>query len=224
MKILVVEDDRDAAEFIVNGLANMGHRADLVENGIDGRNRAIAERYDAVVLDRMLPQLDGLSVVRAMRDAGVATPVIFLTNLSGIDDRVEGLSAGGDDYLVKPFALSELLARLAALARRPSLAEEKTILTVDGLEMDLIRRTVRRDGILIDLQPREFQLLEFLIRSEGRVVTRTMLLEKVWNFNFDPKTNIVETHLSRLRSKVDKGRGSALIHTLRGAGYILRAP
>jgi two-component system OmpR family response regulator len=224
VKILVVEDDRETAEFIINGLADVGHRANLVGNGIDGRDRAIGERYDAVVLDRMLPQLDGIGVVRAMREAGVATPVLFLTNLSGIDDRVEGLSAGGDDYLVKPFAFSELLARLTALARRPPLADEKTILTVDDLEMDLIRRTVRRNGALIELQPREFQLMEFLIRSEGRVVTRTMLLEKVWNFNFDPKTNIVETHLSRLRSKIDKGRQSALIHTLRGAGYTLRAP
>ena len=224
MRILVVEDDRDNAEFIVNGLVALRHSADLAEAGIDGLNRALTERYDAVILDRMLPELDGLSVVKAMRAAGVATPVLFLTNLSGIDDRVEGLSAGGDDYLVKPFAFSELLARLAALARRPPLADERTILTVDDLEMDLIRRTVRRGGQMIDLQPREFQLLEFLIRSEGRVVTRTMLLEKVWRFHFDTKTNIVETHISRLRAKIDKGNGVPLIHTLRGVGYSLRAP
>jgi two-component system OmpR family response regulator len=224
VKILVVEDDRDNAEFIVNGLLALRHSADLAEAGIDGLNRAVTERYDAVILDRMLPGLDGLSVVKAMRAAGVATPVLFLTNLSGIDDRVEGLSAGGDDYLVKPFAFSELLARLTALTRRPPLADERTILTVDDLEMDLIRRTVRRDGQMIELQPREFQLLEFLIRSEGRIATRTMLLEKVWRFHFDPKTNIVETHISRLRAKIDKGNRTALIHTVRGVGYSLRAP
>ncbi len=224
MKILVVEDDRDNAEFIVKGLLALHHSADLAEGGIDGLDRAVAGRYDAVILDRMLPELDGLSVVKAMRAAGVATPVLFLTNLSGIDDRVEGLSAGGDDYLVKPFAFSELLARLAALARRPPLADERTILTVDDLEMDLIRRTVRRGGQMIELQPREFQLLEFLIRSEGRIATRTMLLEKVWRFHFDPKTNIVETHISRLRAKIDRGAPTALIHTVRGVGYSLRAP
>jgi two-component system OmpR family response regulator len=224
VKILVVEDDRDNAEFIVNGLLALRHSADLAERGVDGLNRAVTGRYDAVILDRMLPELDGLSVVKAMRAAGVATPVLFLTNLSGIDDRVEGLSAGGDDYLVKPFAFSELLARLTALARRPPLADERTILTVDDLEMDLIRRTVRRDGQMIELQPREFQLLEFLIRSEGRIATRTMLLEKVWRFHFDPRTNIVETHISRLRAKIDKGARTALIHTVRGVGYSLRAP
>jgi two-component system, OmpR family, response regulator len=224
LKILVVEDDCDNAEFISSGLTALGHGVDLAQAGVDGLNRAIAERYDAVVLDRMLPGLDGLGIVKAMRAAGVVTPVLFLTNLSGIDDRVEGLSAGGDDYLVKPFAFSELLARLAALARRPPLADERTVLTVDDLEMDLIRRTVRRGGELIELQPREFQLLEFLMRTEGRIVTRTMLLEKVWRFHFDPKTNIVETHISRLRAKIDKGRRVPLIQTLRGVGYSFRAP
>lgn len=223
MRILVVEDDRDNADFIVNGLLDLHHGADVAEAGPEGLKRAITGRYDAVVLDRMLPGLDGLSIVKAMRAAGVATPVLFLTNLSGIDDRVEGLSAGGDDYLVKPFAFSELLARLSALARRPPLVDEPTALTVDDLEMDLIRRTVRRGGQTIDLQPREFQLLEFLIRSEGRIVTRTMLLEKVWRFHFDPKTNIVETHISRLRAKIDRGKRTALIHTVRGVGYSLRA-
>lgn len=224
LKVLIVEDDRDNAEFIVSGLQALGHSADAAEAGPEGLDRAVAVRYDAIVLDRMLPGLDGLSVVKAIRAAGVVTPVLFLTNLSGIDDRVEGLDAGGDDYLVKPFAFNELLARLTALARRPPLADERTVLSVDDLEMDLIRRTVRRDGQAIDLQPREFQLLEFLIRSEGRVVTRMMLLEKVWRFHFDPKTNIVETHISRLRAKIDKGRRIALIQTLRGAGYALRAP
>lgn len=224
MKILVVEDDRDNAEFILNGLGALGHGVDWEEAGTDGLDRALTERYDAVVLDRMLPRLDGLSMVKAMRAAGVATPVLFLTNLSGLDDRVEGLDAGGDDYLVKPFAFSELLARLAALARRPPLADERTVLTIDDLEMDLIRRTVRRGGQMIELLPREFRLLEFLMRSEGRIVTRTMLLEGVWDFHFDPKTNIVETHMSRLRAKIDRGRKVALIHTLRGVGYSLRAP
>jgi two-component system OmpR family response regulator len=223
VKILVVEDDADNAAFIVNGLTTFGHGADWAATGTHGLDRAMGERYDAIVLDRMLPQLDGLGVVKAMRRAGIVTPVLFLTNLSGIDDRVEGLEAGGDDYLVKPFAFSELLARLTALARRPPLADERTVLMVEDLEMDLIRRTVRRGGQLIELQQREFQLLEFLMRSEGRIVTRTMLLEKVWDFHFDPKTNIVETHISRLRSKIDRGRPVTLIQTLRGVGYSLRA-
>jgi len=223
VKILVVEDDADNAAFIVKGLTTFGHGADWEATGAHGLARAMSERYDAVVLDRMLPQLDGLGVVKAMRLAGIVTPVLFLTNLSGIDDRVEGLEAGGDDYLVKPFAFSELLARLTALARRPPLADERTVLMVEDLEMDLIRRTVRRGGQLIELQQREFQLLEFLMRSEGRIVTRTMLLEKVWDFHFDPKTNIVETHISRLRAKVDKGWPITLIQTLRGIGYSLRA-
>lgn len=224
MRILVVEDDHDAAAFIVRGLESLGHGVEWAAAGKEGLDRALSERYDAIVLDRMLPQLDGISIVTAMRGAGVATPVLLLTNLSGIDDRVEGLEAGADDYLVKPFAFTELLARLNALARRPPLGDERTILTVDDLEMDLIRRTVRRGGQTIDLQPREFQLLEFLMRSEGRIITRTMLLENVWKFHFDPKTNIVETHVSRLRAKIDKGRKVGLIQTLRGAGYSLRAP
>jgi len=193
-------------------------------NGRDGLVMATGpQRYDVVIVDRMLPELDGLSLVKAMRAAGSAIPTLFLTSLSGIDDRVEGLEAGGDDYLVKPFAFSELMARLAALARRPTLGAEPTVLAVGDLEMDLIRRTVKRGGHEIDLQPREFQLLEFLMRSEGRVVTRSMLLEKVWAFHFDPQTNIVETHISRLRAKVDRGQATPLILTLRGAGYMLRA-
>jgi two-component system OmpR family response regulator len=224
MKILVIEDDGDNAAFVKKGLEAHGHGVDWAAAGDAGLDRATNERYDAIVVDRMLPQLDGIGVVKAMRGAGVVTPVLFLTNLSGVDDRVEGLEAGGDDYLVKPFAFVELLARLTALARRPPLADERTVLTVDDLEMDLIRRTVRRGGQTIDLQPREFQLLEFLLRSEGRILTRTMLLEKVWDFHFDTKTNIVETHISRLRAKIDRGRPVALIQTLRGAGYSLRAP
>jgi two-component system OmpR family response regulator len=225
MKILIVEDDEDSAAFLAEGMAARGHQASVARNGRDGLVMATGEgRYDVVVVDRMLPELDGLSLVKAMRAAGVSTPALFLTNLSGIDDRVEGFEAGGDDYLVKPFAFSELMARLSALARRPVLGAEPTVLNVLDLEMDLIRRTVRRGGQSIDLQPREFQLLEFLMRSEGRVVTRSMLLEKVWDFHFDTQTNIVETHISRLRAKVDRGQAVPLIQTVRGAGYSLRAP
>ncbi len=225
MKILIVEDDEDSAAFLAQGIAARGHEASVARNGRDGLVMATGEaRYDVVVVDRMLPELDGLSLVKAMRAAGVSTPALFLTNLSGIDDRVEGLEAGGDDYLVKPFAFTELMARLSALARRPVLGAEPTVLSILDLEMDLIRRTVRRGGQPIDLQPREFQLLEFLMRSEGRVLTRSMLLEKVWDFHFDTRTNIVETHISRLRAKVDRGQAVPLIQTLRGAGYSLRAP
>jgi len=225
MKVLIIEDDEEAATFLAGGIVERGHEADVARNGRDGLVMATGpQRYDVVIVDRMLPELDGLNLVKAMRAAGTATPALFLTSLSGIDDRVEGLEAGGDDYLVKPFAFTELMARLAALARRPTLGAEPTVLTVGDLEMDLIRRTVKRGGQAIDLQPREFQLLEFLLRSEGRVVTRTMLLEKVWEFHFDPQTNIVETHISRLRAKVDRGQATPLILTLRGAGYMLRAP
>ena len=225
MKILIVEDDEDSAAFLAKGIAARGHEASVARNGRDGLLMATGEtRYDVVIVDRMLPEMDGLSLVKAMRSAGVSTPTLFLTNLSGIDDRVEGLEAGGDDYLVKPFAFTELMARLTALARRPVLGAETTVLNVLDLEMDLIRRTVRRGGQPIDLQPREFQLLEFLMRSEGRVLTRSMLLEKVWDFHFDTRTNIVETHISRLRAKVDRGQAVPLIQTLRGAGYTLRAP
>jgi two-component system OmpR family response regulator len=177
-----------------------------------------------MVLDRMLPELDGLAILRTIRAAGVKTPVLLLTALGGIDDRVEGLNAGGDDYLVKPFAFAELLARVNALARRPPPQDVPTELAVADLKVDLLKRTVTRGGQRIELQAREFQLLEYLMRHAGRVVTRTMLLEGVWDFHFDPKTNIVETHMSRLRGKVDRGHGAELIHTVRGAGYILSAP
>src|SRR5271157_398915 len=222
MKILVVEDDEGTARFIAAGLFARGHEPTLARDGREGYERATADRFDVIVLDRMLPQLDGLGVVALMRKDGVSTPVLFLTNLSGIDDRVDGLEAGGDDYLVKPFAFEELMARLTALARRPTLGAAPTVLWAADLEMDLVARTVRRGGDDIILQPREFRLLEFLLRSEGRVVTRKMLLEQVWEFNFDPQTNIVETHISRLRTKIDRGRGPALIQTVRGAGYMLR--
>ena len=224
MKILVVEDDKGTADFIAAGLEARGHEATVATDGREGFSRASADRFDVIILDRMLPQLDGLGVVALMRAEGVSTPVLFLTNLSGIDDRVDGLEAGGDDYLVKPFAFEELMARLTALARRPTLGSSPTVLKAGDLEMDLVARTVRRGGEEIDLQPREFRLLEFLLRSEGRLVTRKMLLEQVWEFHFDPKTNIVETHISRLRTKVDRGREISLIQTVRGAGYTLRVP
>jgi two-component system OmpR family response regulator len=224
MRLLVVEDDDDTSSFVLEGLRSRGHEAHLAANGREGLALALAGAYEVIILDRMLPELDGLAVAKALRLAGVSTPVLFLTNLSGIDDRVEGLEAGGDDYLVKPFAMDELMARVGALARRPTLGAEPTLLKVLDLEMDLIKRTVRRDGEAIELQPREFQLLEFLVRSEGRIVTRKMLLERVWGFHFDPRTNIVETHISRLRGKVDRDRNPPLIQTVRGAGYSLRAP
>jgi two-component system OmpR family response regulator len=193
----------------------------------DGRDALFAatrEAYDVIVVDRMLPGLDGLSMVRAVRAAGVKTPVLFLTAVGGVDDRVEGLEAGGDDYLVKPFAFSELLARINALARRPPVQDQKAVLKVGDLEMDLIRRQVTRQGQVIDLQQREFSLLEVLMRGEGRVITRTMLLERVWDFHFDPKTSVVETHISRLRAKIDKPFETQLLHTVRNTGYSLHAP
>ena len=224
MRVLIIEDDEETARFLADGLSARGHQPEVAKNGRDGVDMAIRERFEVIVLDRMLPQLDGLGVVALIRSEGVSTPVLFLTNLSGIDDRVEGLAAGGDDYLVKPFDFEELMARLLALARRPTLGPSPTKLLVGDLEMDLVARTVRRSGEAIDLQPREFRLLEYLLRSEGRVVTRRMLLEQVWEYNFDPKTNIVETHISRLRTKIDRGRTPALIQTVRGAGYALRVP
>lgn len=223
MRILLVEDDREAADFVASGLAELGHACERCETGRDALVVALHQEFDVAVLDRMLPGLDGLSLVRSMRAAGVKTPVLFLTGMSGIDDRVEGLQAGADDYLLKPFAFSELVARIDALARRPPMHDQVTKLRVGDLELDLVRRTVRRGGRIIDLQPREFQLLQFLMEHEGQVVTRTMLLEHVWDFHFDPKTNLVETHISRLRSKVDRGFGPELIRTYRGSGYSIRA-
>jgi two-component system OmpR family response regulator len=221
MKLLLVEDDAEAADYLKRALMEGGHAVDHALVGGDGLRLAAGEPYDVIVLDRMLPQMDGLAILRAVRAAGVQTPVLLLTALDGIDDRVEGLNAGADDYLVKPFALSELLARLNALARRPPPQDVATALQVADLRMDLLKRTVTRAGTRIELQPREFQLLEYLMRHAGRVVTRTMLLEAVWHFNFDPQTNIVETHMSRLRGKVDRGFSSELIRTVRGSGYLM---
>jgi two-component system OmpR family response regulator len=224
MKLLLVEDDKEAAAYLQRALLEAGHTVDYAGAGRDGLLLAAGETYDVIILDRMLPQVDGLAILRTIRASGVNTPVLLLTALGGIDDRVEGLEAGGDDYLVKPFAFAELLARVNALARRPPTQEIRTSLQVSDLTLDLLKRTVTRRGARIDLQPREFQLLEFLMRHAGRIVTRTMLLESVWDFHFDPKTNIVETHVSRLRAKVDRGHTHELIHTVRGAGYCLREP
>jgi two-component system, OmpR family, response regulator len=224
MKLLIVEDDKEAAAYLKRALSEVGHTVDAASTGRSGLMLAAGETYDVIILDRMLPEIDGLAILRTIRASGVQTPVLLLTALGGIDDRVEGLEAGGDDYLVKPFALAELLARVNALARRPPTQEVRTELSVADLRLDLLKRTVTRGGQRIELQPREFQLLEYLLRHAGRVVTRTMLLESVWDFHFDPKTNIVETHMSRLRGKVDRGHAHELIHTVRGAGYVLREP
>ncbi|MBU1307408.1 MAG: winged helix-turn-helix domain-containing protein [Alphaproteobacteria bacterium] len=224
MRILLIEDDRSTSDYVVKGLLEAGHQAEALGDGRDALVHAMHAPYDVIVVDRMLPGLDGLSLVRALRASGVQTPAIFLTAVGGVNDRVDGLEAGGDDYLVKPFAFSELLARINALGRRPAVQAEKTLLKVADLELDIARRTVRRGDKTIELQPREFTLLEVLMRNEGRVVTRTMLLERVWDFHFDPKTSVVETHISRLRSKIDKPFAVALLHTIRSTGYSLHAP
>ncbi len=220
MRILVVEDDAEAAAYVVKGLTESGHSVDLAVDGYDGLERAKRASFDVMIIDRMLPELDGLSIITSLRGAGNNTPVLVLSALSEVSDRVEGLSAGGDDYLVKPFALSELLARLSALTRRGSLASR---LNVADLEMDLLSRTVTRAGRPIDLLPREFRLLEYLMRHAGQVLTRTMLLEKVWDSHVDPQTNVIDVHVGRLRQKIDRGFATPLLHTVRGAGYCLRA-
>jgi two-component system OmpR family response regulator len=224
MKLLLVEDDRETAAFLKRALGEAGHVVDHAGSGRDGLMLAAGELYDVIVLDRMLPGIDGLAILRTIRAAKVKTPVLLLTAVGGIDDRVEGLEAGGDDYLVKPFAFAELLARVNALARRPPTQDIQTVLRVADLEVNLLSRSVTRGGQRIDLQPREYQLLEYLLRHAGRVVTRTMMLESVWDFHFDPKTNIVETHMSRLRAKIARDGAPELIHTVRGAGYCVREP
>ncbi|MDB5363984.1 MAG: DNA-binding response regulator [Rhodospirillales bacterium] len=224
MKILLIEDDRETADYLAQGLGEEGHNLVLASDGRDGLFRAAGESWDLLIVDRMLPGMDGLAIVKTLRGGGVETPVLFLTTLGGIDDRVSGLNAGGDDYLVKPFAYAELVARVSALGRRPRSQPTATVLRVADLEIDLLARVVRRGGQELLIQPREFRLLEYLMRHAGEVVTRTMLLENVWDFHFDPRTNIVETHISRLRGKVDKGYRDELIHTVRGSGYCIRAP
>ncbi len=224
MHILLVEDDARTAEYASKGLSEAGHVVDVLENGREAMVQCMQTEYDVLVLDRMLPGMDGLALVKALRASGSRTPVIFLTSVSGVDDRVTGLEAGADDYLTKPFAFSELLARVNALARRPATSVETTHLTVADLELDLLKRTVRRGDVSIDLQPREFTLLEVLMRNADRVVSRTMLLEQVWDFHFDPKTSVVETHISRLRAKIDKPFERPLLHTVRNLGYSMHAP
>jgi two-component system, OmpR family, response regulator len=224
MRILLVEDDKDVAGFIQKGLREAGHVVEHAGNGRDGLFMAASESFDAIILDRMLPGgIDGLRLLETLRAQDNTTPVLFLSALAQVDERVRGLKAGGDDYLTKPFAFAELLARVEALTRRGKTEGPQTKLTVADLEMDLLSRTVRRAGQKIDLQPREFRLLEYLMRHAGQVVTRTMLLEGVWDYHFDPQTNVIDVHVSRLRQKVDKPFPTPLIHTIRNAGYMLRA-
>jgi two-component system OmpR family response regulator len=224
MRVLVVEDDKDVAGFVVKGLREAGHVVEHADNGRDGLFMAASEDFDAIILDRMLPGgIDGLRVLETLRGQDNHTPVLFLSAMAQVDDRVRGLKAGGDDYLTKPFAFSELLARVEALARRSRASGPETKLQVGDLEMDLLSRTVRRRGQKIDLQPREFRLLEYMMRHANQVVTRTMLLEGVWDYHFDPQTNVIDVHVSRLRQKIDKPFDTPLLHTVRSAGYMLRA-
>ncbi|WP_298743511.1 winged helix-turn-helix domain-containing protein [uncultured Brevundimonas sp.] len=221
MKLLLLEDDAETAEFVRRGLTEAGHTVDVAATADDGLHLALEGAHDVLIIDRMVPGGDGLSVVRAVRDAGKATPVIFLTAVGGVRDRVEGFEAGGDDYLVKPYAFSELLARVQALGRRSPSIDLRPVLDVGDLQLDLAARTARRGSTRLDLTPQEFRLLEFLVRHSGQVVTRAMLLDKVWGFHFDTKTNLVDAHMSRLRAKVDRPFGQDLIHTVRGAGYMI---
>jgi two-component system OmpR family response regulator len=223
MKILIIEDDQATAGFMAKGLKESGHVTDHAADGEDGFEFARHGDYDVCVVDRMLPKLDGLTLVERLRAEGIRTPILFLSALGEVDDRIKGLKAGGDDYLVKPYAFAELLARIEALVRRRDPGAVATHLQVGDLEMDLLARTVRRGGADIPMQPREFRLLEYLMRNQGHIVTRTMLLEQVWDYHFDPQTNVIDVHISRLRGKIDKGFEAPLLHTVRGAGYCLRA-
>ena len=223
MRLLLVEDDRETASYLIKGLKESGYTVDHAPDGKEGLFMAIEMDYDLIILDRMLPGLDGLSVLKTIRNSGRKTPVLILSALGEVDDRVQGLKAGGDDYLVKPFAFSELLARIEALTRRGDPQGEATRLQVGDLELDRLTRTVKRAGRVIEMQPREFSLLEYLMQHAGQVVTRTMLLEGVWDYHFDPQTNVIDVHISRLRNKIDKGFDKPLLHTVRGAGYCLKA-
>ncbi|NNJ74110.1 MAG: response regulator transcription factor [Anderseniella sp.] len=223
MKILVVEDDREAASWLEKGLVEEGHVVDLAANGTDGLELAREQTHDVIIMDRMMPGMDGLEVVKTLRGEDITTPVLILSALGEVDDKVLGLRAGGDDYLAKPYAFTELLARVETLRRRRDATPHATKLKVADLEIDLLARTATRAGEDILLQPREFKLLEYLMRNAGSVVTRTMLLENVWNYHFDPQTNVIDVHISRLRAKVDKEFGEPLLHTVRGAGYSIRA-
>ncbi|THD79830.1 MAG: response regulator transcription factor [Phenylobacterium sp.] len=223
MKILIVEDDLEAAEAMARGLGETGHEVVKAADGEEGLTAARAGGFDVLIVDRMMPKMDGIALVETLRREGDGTPVLFLSALGEVGDRVTGLQAGGDDYLVKPYAFAELIARVSALSRRRETGSVATVLKVGDLEMDLIGRTVHRQGKEIDLQPREFQLLEFMMRHAGQSVTRTMLLEKVWEYHFDPQTNVIDVHISRLRSKIDKGFDRPMLQTVRGAGYRLDA-
>jgi two-component system OmpR family response regulator len=223
MRILVVEDDFEAQRYLVQGLKEAGHVVDDAADGETGLTLALSRPYDIAIIDRMLPKIDGLKLVEGIREQGNVTPVLFLSALSEVDDRVKGLKAGGDDYLTKPYAFVELLARVDALMRRRQPAAVKTQLQVGDLELDLLTRAAKRAETSIDLQPREFRLLEYLMRHANQVVTRTMLLESVWEYHFDPQTNVIDVHISRLRAKIDKGFETPLLHTVRGAGYMIRA-
>jgi len=222
MRILVIEDDQHVASYLDKGLSESGHSVDLARDGKNGLVLATGEDYDAMVIDRMLPGIDGLTIVKSVRAAGIKTAILILSALGEVDDRVNGLKAGADDYLVKPFAFSELYARLEALQRRSNTTlNMETSVIVGDLELDLLSRSATRAGLQIELQPREFRLLEYLMRHAGQVVTRTMLLEHVWDYHFDPQTNVIDVHISRLRSKIDKGHDKPLLHTVRGAGYMI---
>jgi len=223
MRILIVEDDEVAAEYVRKGLMEAGHVVDMAHDGDLGLEMARSAEYDALILDRMLPKMDGLQVLSAVREDGDTVPVLILSALGEVDHKVEGLRAGGDDYLSKPYSFTELLARVEAIGRRSDPTAAVTKLKVGDLEMDLLARTVKRAGQNLLLQPREFRLLEALMRNPGRVVTRTMLLEKVWDYHFDPQTNVIDVHISRLRAKIDKQFESPMLHTVRGAGYRLQA-
>ena len=225
MRLLIIEDDREAASYLGKAFREAGHLADQAHDGLDGYAMAEGGGYDVLLVDRMIPKLDGLSLIRSLREQGVATPVLILSALGGVDDRVKGLRAGGDDYLPKPYAFSELLARTEVLARRRGgpAGAEPTAYRVGALELDRLSHRVTRESREILLQPREFRLLEYLMRHAGQVVTRTMLLEHVWDYHFDPQTNVIDVHVSRLRAKVDKGFREPMIHTVRGAGYVVRA-
>lgn len=223
MRILIVEDDLEAAEAMARGLTEAGHECVRCADGQEGLSAAQGAAFDVMVVDRMMPKMDGIQLVETLRREGDRTPVLFLSALGEVGDRVDGLQAGADDYLVKPYAFPELIARIEALARRRDTGSVHTMLKVGELEMDLIARAVQRAGKAIDLQPREFQLLEFMMRHAGQSVTRTMLLEKVWHYHFDPQTNVIDVHISRLRSKIDKGFDRAMLQTVRGAGYRLDA-
>lgn len=224
MNVLLVEDDKEVSEFICNGLQENGYLVDHVADGDTGLRRAKQGQFDAMIIDRMLPRRDGLSIIQSLRAADIQAPVLVLSALGEVDDRVKGLKVGADDYLVKPFAMEELLARIEVLIRRGELGNSETRLTVGDLEMDLLAHKVTRAGQVFNLQPREYRLLEYLMKHAGQVVTRTMLLENVWDYHFDPQTNVIDVHISRLRQKIDKGFDTQLLNTVRGTGYVLNAP